>query len=247
MLWADALGTKYYLEVSKAAVYCYLDKSISPEQRLEDIWYATFFQILAPVDTITKTFTLKNNYNIIITSNSYMCVEVNAHSLLVYTIMMRDNHADQPEVFTPWLMGSQSCEQKFRILRSITGTFSTMINFSLLGMTQRLYKLSINEVLQSQSEAEKHNIRFPRLEAHHKKIGHGRQRAQSFSYLTDEFIYNTLKTAEKRAKEAVSILGMAEDLERKKMFETPPISKSIHENEVEDDDSDIEEGGERRQ
>ena len=51
----------------------------------------------------------------------------------------------------------------------MTGTFSTMINFSLLGMTQRLHKLSIKEVLQSQSEAEKHNIRFPRLEAHHKK------------------------------------------------------------------------------
>ena len=36
---------------------------------------------------------------------------------------------------------------------------------------------------------------------------------------------------------------MAEDLE-KKMFEMPPISKSIHENEV-DDDSDIEEKEEK--
>ena len=61
----DALGTKYYLEVSKVAVYSYLDKSISPEQRLEDIWYATFFQILAPVDTITKNIhTEKQLYNI---------------------------------------------------------------------------------------------------------------------------------------------------------------------------------------
>ena len=39
----DALGTKCYLEVTKAAVYSYLEKSISPEQRLEEIWYATFF------------------------------------------------------------------------------------------------------------------------------------------------------------------------------------------------------------
>lgn len=37
-------------------------------------------------------------------------------------------------------------------------------------MTQRLHKFSIKEVLQSQSKAEKHNIHFPRLEAHHKKL-----------------------------------------------------------------------------
>ena len=61
----DALGTKYCLEVSKAAVYSYLDKSISPEQCLEDILHATFFQILAPVNTITKKIhTEKQLYNI---------------------------------------------------------------------------------------------------------------------------------------------------------------------------------------
>lgn len=85
-----------------------------------------------------------------------MCIEINAHSLLAYTIMMRDTYNDQHEVFTPWLMGSQSCEQKFRSLRSMSGTFSTMINFSLLSMLQRLHKLSIKEDLQSQSETEQH-------------------------------------------------------------------------------------------
>ena len=109
----DVLGTKCYLEVTKVAVYSYLDKSISPEQRLEEIWYATFFfWFWRQWVTMQKSFTLKNNF---ITSNSYMCIEINAHSLLAYTIMMRDTYNDQPEVFTPWLMGSQSCEQNSEV------------------------------------------------------------------------------------------------------------------------------------
>ena len=56
-------------------------------------------------------------------------------------MMMRDSYTDRPEVFRPWLMGSQS-EQKFQSLRSMTGT----------GMTKRLHKLAIMEDLQSQSD-----------------------------------------------------------------------------------------------
>lgn len=220
----EALGTKYYLDVAKSAVYSYLDKSMSP---------AFFYRYWRQWIMLQKPFTLQNNY---ITSNSYMCVEINAHSLLAYIMIMRDSYSNKPEVFTPWLIGSQSCEQKFLSLRSMTGTFSTMINFSMLSMTQRLHKLAIMEDLQSQCEAEKHHIQFPRLEAHRKKIGHGQQNTQTFSHLTDDLIHDILKKAEQRAKEAMDILGMAADLDKNKMLDTPPINKNIHE--VEKDDSD---------
>lgn len=70
-----------------------------------------------------------------------MCVEINAHLLLAYTIMMIDTYADKPEVFVPWLMGSQSCEQIFRSPRSMTGTFSTMIN-SINSLLKKNYNRS---------------------------------------------------------------------------------------------------------
>ena len=78
---------------------------------------------------------------------------------------------------------------------------------------------------------------FSRLEAHCKKIGHGQQNAQLFSHLTDDLIHDILEKAERQAKEAMSILGIAAKLDKNKMFETRPITKNIHE--VDDDDSDI--------
>lgn len=94
------------------------------------------------------------------------------------------------------------------------GTISTMINFSLLSILQRLHKLSIKEDLQSQSETEQHKINFPRLEIHHKKVGHGKQEAQFFNQLTEKAIYAVLERAENQAKEAITILSMADEMKK---------------------------------
>ena len=40
---ADAVGTDHYFFLMKMAVYSYLDKGISQEQHIHDIWYAVFF------------------------------------------------------------------------------------------------------------------------------------------------------------------------------------------------------------
>jgi hypothetical protein len=218
----DALATQYFLDA---------------EQRLEEIWYSTFFlRYWRQWILLQKAFTLKNNF---ITSNCYNCIEINAHSLLAYTIIMRDTYSQTPEVFVPWLMGSQSCEQTFRSLRSMTGNFSTIINFSMLGMLQRLHKLSIKEELQSQSEIEQHQIRLPRVEVHHKKVGHGLYQQQPFQHLTNDVICNIMHKAEARAKAAISILGMADDLKNAHMWEIPPLTGYLLEfekNEVEDNE-----------
>lgn len=50
-------------------------------------------------------------------------------------ILNRDN--ETPHLFRPWLFSSQPCESRFRAARSITSTFSTVINFSIMEM---LYK-----------------------------------------------------------------------------------------------------------
>ena len=56
--------------------------------------------------------------------------------------------------------------------------------------------------------------RFSRLEANCKKIGHGQQNAKLFSHLTDDLIHGILEKAEQQAKEAMSILGMAAELDK---------------------------------
>jgi hypothetical protein len=167
----DAVGTKCYLNLISCAINSYLDKSYHPKKRLHDIWYATFFfRYWRQWIILQSSLTLKDNF---ITSNCYTCIEINAHSLLAYIMTIRNNFSDKPECFTPWIMGSQSCEKMFRSLRSMTGTFSTVINFSMLSLLQRLHKLSVKEELQSHSERQLHGIHFARLDSHKKKVGHG--------------------------------------------------------------------------
>ena len=230
----DAVATKQYLEIVNSSVNSYLDRSYSPRKRLEEIWYAVFFLRYWRQWIIQqRSMTVRDNF---ITNNCYMCVELNAHSLLAYIITIRDSFPDLPECFTPWIMGSQSAEKMFRSLRSISSTFSTIVNFSMLGMLQRLHKLGIKEDLESESEREHHDIHFSRLESHKKKTGHGK--ISHFDVcLTDEAIYDSLKQAEERAKSAATKLGMADDLKRKSKWETPPIPSNIMQCEVEDDET----------
>lgn len=151
------------------------------------------------------SFTLKNNF---ITLNAYMCIQINAHSLLALIFMFRDVLPQHSDCFTPWLLGSQSFEKTFRSLRSMTGTFSTIINFSMLGILQRLHKLSIKEELQSESEKLTHGISFPRLERNKRKDGFGSHDCFPL-IISNEKIHDALKRAESKAKENMDRLGMA--------------------------------------
>ena len=57
-----------------------------------------------------------------------------------------------------WLAGSQACEQLFRLLRSMTSTFSTMVNFSLKGILEKIHKLEFINSSETNDQ-----IIFPRL------------------------------------------------------------------------------------
>lgn len=129
-------ATVTYLNMTREILSSYLDKTISPETRLVLIWKWTFFL------RIWKEWLLKNGYSIqdnFITSNTYMCVEVNAHSLIKMMMYFRDTN--QEELFMPWLCHSQHCEKCFRHLRALTSTGSTVVNFSILDMLYRLRRI----------------------------------------------------------------------------------------------------------
>ena len=132
----EALGTRCYIDIIQSAVYSFLSKTMTPESRLENIWFATFMlRYWRQWILLHPTFTLQHNF---ITTNAYVCIEVNAHSLLSIVIRMRNGDLRS---ITPWDIGSQSCEHFFRSLRSMTRTFSTIINFSLLGILQHIHRL----------------------------------------------------------------------------------------------------------
>ena len=83
----EALGTCYYVEIIQNTVDSFLDKSLAPLERIEKIWYATFFvRYWRQWVILSKSFTLKNNF---ITQNAYLCIELNAHSLIQFLRSVR--------------------------------------------------------------------------------------------------------------------------------------------------------------
>ena len=119
----DAMGTYVYLKALKAVLDSYLNKELHPLDRIYNIWYALFFfrywrQWLLSV----PSFSLGNNF---ITRNAYLCIELNAHALIMFMRTLRDTYPGCAALSSPWKLGSQSCEKTFRAVRSMTSTFSS--------------------------------------------------------------------------------------------------------------------------
>ncbi|KAF5285235.1 hypothetical protein FQR65_LT13299 [Abscondita terminalis] len=71
-------------------------------------------------------------------------IEINAHSLIKLIQKYRDDKQfSQMEHFNSWLFSSRPCQQVFRSTRSMTSTFSTIVNFSLQDIMNRLHKIEV--------------------------------------------------------------------------------------------------------
>ena len=122
----------------------------------------------------------------------------------------------------------------------MTGTFSTVVNFSLLGMLQRLHKLYIQEECQSKTGSAS-GICFPRQEKYGRKKD-GNKQYEKFSIdISNQEIYEAMKEAETRAKDSMETLCMAEDLKQQKLWDIPPIPTHLVPHNDENDSAENEE------
>ena len=206
-----ANGTKCYVELIKCMIDGYLDKDLAPLCRIEKLWYVVFFmRYWRRWLLLHSKYTLRDNF---ITSNAYLCIELNAHALIVYLMVIRDqvNNFDDG-CFLPWLLGSQCCESTFRTARSMSSIFSTMINFSLLDLLRRLHRLHIQLALQAENSED---IVFPRLTKHQRKNIHPKF---SLSDLSNDKIFKSVQRAQVKAKLMVEELGMASLFKKHSMW-----------------------------
>lgn len=131
-------ATAKFLELMRLSIDSFLDKEITPLQRIYKLWYAVFFLRLWKIHLIhSEEYSLKN----FITYNLYACIELNAHTLVALLIHFRER--DDSKSFIPWVFSSQSCESFFRCMRSMTSTFSTVVNFNVLEILHRLRRIDI--------------------------------------------------------------------------------------------------------
>ena len=182
---------------------------------------------------LNPQYTLGNNF---ITANAYKCIELNAHSLIVNLLALRDHQSLNQQQFAPWLLGSQSCEKVFRTARSLTPMFSTILNFGVLGFLQRLHRIHIQHCLEGQSQST--GICYPHREVHKKKDGHQNSRIQEF--LSNDDIYTSVQSALQDAKDSIKALGMDVLLQQHKKYENPPLpvfrGKSATHDDIKDED-----------
>ena len=203
-----------------------MNKELDPLARIEKMWYVTFF-VRYWRKWILKHphYPLQNNF---ITHNAYICIELNAHAIIVFLITLRNNKND--DSYLRWLLGSQCCEKMFRLAKSMTSTFSTMINFGMLGLLRRLHRLHIQSYLQAESATS--GIIYPQLQKHKNKSGKNCCIINSLKEISDTSICETVKTANDKAKITVEKLGMevlnlVPDEECSKELETAELRPAI--------------------
>lgn len=134
----DSKGTIMYLRIISNIINAFRNPNLSPEERIFNIWYACFVLRFWRNDVIDSSELLKTHF---ISLNAYVCVELNAHSLILILLYLR-NH-DLAHLFLPTLLGSQQCESIFRQLRSLSSTYSTVTNATGLEILHRLKRIDL--------------------------------------------------------------------------------------------------------
>lgn len=148
-------GTALFLEMVKNIIDSYIDTTLAPLDRVRKMWYSLFIiRIWKEFVTKSKNYTVKDNF---LTMNCYACIELNAHALIQIMCHLRDNEIES--LFLPHLFSSQQCESTFRLLRSLTSTYSTVTNFTVKEAINRIDKIELqNQIMHVMPE-----FTYPRL------------------------------------------------------------------------------------
>ena len=212
----EAAGTRQFIEIIQCVVDSYMDKSLEPLQRIEKIWYAVFFlRFWRNWITVHPVYKVQRHF---ITSNAFKCIELNVHALIISLLTLKDNFEGKA-CFLPWILGSQSCKQAFRSVRSMSGIFSMTINFGMLCLLKRLHRLDIILSLQAQSDNLGIKYPTPAKKKHLESSGSILEaRTSSFQCFTNGIIEEYIEKALKSAKVSIENLGMRKLLEKHKLW-----------------------------
>ena len=149
-------GTIIYLSLMRDIRDSFLNKSLKPADRLIRIWRVVFFLRLWKRWSKENDLSEKDHF---ITPNAYVCVEINAHLLFLQIVSGVILGILPKDALRVWKTGSQGCEGLFRLARSMTSTFSTIVNFSMKGIMEWMHKLNFLSSIESSDD-----IAFPRLQ-----------------------------------------------------------------------------------
>jgi len=86
-------STKIYLQVVKSIVDSFLNKQLKPLSRIEEAWFALLFtRYWRQWIVSSEGYSLEQNF---ISLNSYVCIELNAHALILLLMILRKSSVEQ--------------------------------------------------------------------------------------------------------------------------------------------------------
>ena len=173
------------------------------------IWQ-TWLQIVNEED-ILESHSQMTKASLFITVPTHFSIELNAHSLLAICLLVHQQ-ALPVSALAISNYHSQTCEATFRNRRSMSGVFSSVVNFTTEQVFKLAGKLSVLTNIQNQSESGQlsYSLQFPK---HHKLCQHHTVSkklvlSSSVNLLTCENIRKTICQAYDHAYDLLSKLDV---------------------------------------
>ncbi|CAF4536306.1 unnamed protein product [Rotaria sp. Silwood2] len=255
-------ATYNYMLILNLLIMTYTQSKISLLDRIFYAWIVVFYvqlwKIWLRITKQTRKSSLKinksNEQSYFITSNALISIELNGHSLIYLYLLIEHGILPQSVADNVHVLSSQHCENIFRDARSLSGIYSTRINFTIKQFLKRIDKLNaLTELKQYESTNEYDKIIFP---VHHKikKVINDTGstiNAESIHFHVNyvkEIIFKAYEVAQQMAEN----VGMNIDLIRNNLFDIQQSSQiakqllklnSLTEEEIliiDDKDSDVE-------
>ncbi|CAF3288524.1 unnamed protein product [Rotaria sp. Silwood2] len=162
-----------------------------------------------------------------ITKPAFWCIEINAHTL-VYIILLVIKKKLPIDALNTFGFNSQICENTFRIARSLTGSFSSITNFSVKSFMKRCEKISVvNSIKSRGNQKGDYSFQFPQ---HHKNdkdtYDYSIDNIKELNlteYDIEKIIYRAFESAQKLA----SMVNMSQLLKNKNIYSLPDLSQFI--------------------
>ncbi|CAF4032427.1 unnamed protein product [Rotaria sp. Silwood1] len=190
------------------------------------LWWAwikkTTFRNLSIARTTTTNEKI-NKAKYFITKPAYLSVEINAHNLLYLVLLVKQKKLPK-EALNIHIFNSQSCESMFRNTRSLSGTFSTVVNFTINDFLRRSQKLSmLNQIKNDQSNE---TLLFP---VHHKhKKDPDLLSSQNLDDIDDLDIEQIILEAFNSAIDLIQHSKISTLLRKHDIFNIDSLSKYVH-------------------
>ncbi|CAF1529994.1 unnamed protein product, partial [Rotaria magnacalcarata] len=222
-------ATFVYLYILKLIILAYVKKDTDILNRLYYGWIVVFtYRMWWSSLRIEQNLSQEEKDNCFITKAAWISSEINIHCLTSIIILVSSGYLPA-NALNEHLFSSQPCEATFRSARSLSGTFSSITNFSVFEFMNKIEKISILNKIKSTEESSNAtcSIKFP---VHHKNRRNESltpMNNQNSPPITTADIEKIILKAYKKAESIMNELKLTETLKRNELNDLKKLSSFV--------------------